>query len=1060
MAGKREDKDALPMISNKGTDNGFFVHSRSLWWQNEHTSGLKDHVDRRSFAALLKDVEPEAKSPEASLRCLKPRPGFVAELVASEPLVQDPISFAWGPDGKLWVVEMGDYPLGVDGKGKPGGRIKFLESTKGDGKYDKATIFLDKIGYPTSVMPWRKGVIVTCAPEIFYAEDTDGDGKADKKVILYSGFVEGNQQHRVNTLAWGLDNWLYCANGDSGGRIKSAKTGKSVSISGRDLRIRPDDGDLDAVTGQTQYGRSRDDWGDWFGGNNSNPLWHFALDDHYLRRNPYVFPPPVRVPVSVVPGAAPVYPISRTLPRFNDPHTANHFTSACSPIVYRDDLFHHPGVDTPGSPVHTFISEPVHNLVHREVMTPKGTTFTSRRAADEQRSEFLASSDNWFRPTMIATGPDGALWVADMYRAVIEHPQWIPPDWQKRLDLRAGHDKGRIYRVYPVGKKPRAIPRLDKLDIASLVAALDSPSGWQRDLAQQMLLWKNDKNAVPHLEKLASKCPRPLARLHALCTLDGLNALKPELLKTALADTHPGVRRHAVRLCEGRLDKSPELGDELVKRVSDPDARVRMQLAYTLGEWDDPKAGRALGELAVRDQGDPYLIAAVSSSISKKNLDQVMVAALKSGSGAPPAALVERLLNLATALGHRRATVTLLDAVATPEKDGYAAWQFGALATLLDGLDQRNASLADVAKQGDEQWAAVKRLSGLFDAARTAAGDRKAPTRLRLRAVALLGRGLERRDEDVKRLTGLLTPQTAEELRVAAVTSLGRLREVDVPELLLRGWGGYGPGLRSQVLDVLFRRDDWQKELLAAVEKKRVQPFEVDTARRQRLLQHRDKSVRQRAAKAFAGAVDADRQNVVDRYRSVRSLKGDAVRGAALFTKHCAACHKLGDLGKDVGPDLASLADKSTDALLIAILDPNRAVEARYVNYVAETKNGQTFNGVLTSETGNSITLVGVDGKEQMILRTNLESLSSTGKSTMPDGFEKELKAQDMADLFVYLRSVRSGPRAAGHRAGAPGPSRRTRSLRRSAVRCPRRGHSPNRTASGSGRADRRAAGT
>ncbi|HKB41809.1 MAG TPA: PVC-type heme-binding CxxCH protein, partial [Gemmataceae bacterium] len=708
-----------------------------------------------SFAALLKDVEPEAKSPEASLRALKPRPGFVAELVAAEPLVQDPISFAWGPDGKLWVVEMGDYPLGVDGKGKSGGRIKFLESTKGDGKYDKATIFLDKIGFPTSVVPWRKGVIVTCAPEIFYAEDTDGDGKADKKVVLYSGFVEGNQQHRVNTLAWGLDNWIYVANGDSGGRIKSAKTGKTVNISGRDLRIRPDDGDLEAVTGQTQYGRSRDDWGNWFGGNNSNPMWHYALDDHYLRRNPYVFPPAVRVPVSIAPGVAPVYPISRTLPRFNDPHTANHFTSACSPIVYRDELFGGPVAYASGSSVDTFVSEPVHNLVHREVMSVKGTTFTSRRAADEQRSEFLASSDNWFRPTMIATGPDGALWVADMYRAVIEHPQWIPPDWQKRLDLRAGHDKGRIYRVYPVGKKPRAIPRLDKLDTAGLVAALDSPSGWQRDLAQQMLLWKNDKSAVPHLEKMAAKSERPLARLHALCTLDGLNALKPELLKVALADAHPGVRRHAVRLCEGQLGKTPELGVELVKLVSDADPQVRMQLAYTLGEWDDPKAGRALGELAVRDQRDPYLMAAITSSISKKNLDPVLVTVLRTGEGASVAGLIERLLNLATAMGHGHATVTLLKAL-EPAKDDYADWQFRALGTLLDSLDQRNSSLAELAKGSDEQRAAVKRLAGLFAAARKAATDREAQEGRRMVAIALLGREPDHRDADLKRLAGLL----------------------------------------------------------------------------------------------------------------------------------------------------------------------------------------------------------------------------------------------------------------------------------------------------------------
>src|SRR5262249_15698850 len=272
------------------------------------------------------------------------------------------------------------------------------------------------------------------APEIFFVEN-DG-GKPGKKNVLFSGFGQGNQQHRVNTLAWGLDNWIYVANGDSGGRITSKKTGKTVDISGRDPRIRPDTGEIETVTGQTQFGRTRDDWGNWFGGNNSDPVRHYVLPDHYLKRNPHVAPPSPRVQISVAPGAAPVFPVSRTLPRFNDPGGANRFTSACCPIVYRDNLY------GPHFENKTFVSEPVHNLVHREVMRAEGVTYRSRRAAGEEQSEFVVSTDNWFRPTTIATGPDGCIWIADMYRAVIEHPQWIPPDWQKKLDLRAGHDMG------------------------------------------------------------------------------------------------------------------------------------------------------------------------------------------------------------------------------------------------------------------------------------------------------------------------------------------------------------------------------------------------------------------------------------------------------------------------------------------------------------------------------------------------------------------------------------------------------------------------------------------
>ncbi len=999
LSGKRGDPGELPPLALRGTNNGAWSHSRHIWWSNERTPLLPDHVERRSFNALLANVTPQAKSPQASLRSIRTRPGFQVELMASEPLVQSPIAFAWGPDGKFWVVEMGDYPLGLDNKGKPGGRIKYLEDTDGDGRYDKATVFVDGLSYPTSVLPWRKGVLVTCAPEIFYAEDTKGTGQADVRVPLYTGFAQGNPQHRVNSLIWGLDNWIYCANGDSGGGIQSVKTGESIHLNGRDLRIRPDEGAIDAQTGQTQYGRSRNDWGDWFGCNNSNPLYHFVLADHYIRRDPHLAAPDARVSVSVTPGASTVFPISRTLPRFNDPHAANHFTSACSAIVYRDELF------GPAFSSSTFVSEPVHNLIHREVLSAKGVTFTSRRAADEPDCEFLASSDNWFRPTWLQTGPDGALWVADMYRAVIEHPEWIPMDWQKRLDLRAGADKGRIYRVYPVGAKLRSIPRLDRLATAGLVAALDSPNGWQRDTAQQMLLWRKDTAAVPLLEKMTTDCQRALGRLHALCTLDGLGALTPALLRRALNDPHPGVRRHAVRLCEGRLAKAPELGEELVKRIHDDDPHVRMQLAYTLGEWDDARAGEALGRLALCDADDRYITAAVLSSVHRKNFDRVLGTVMKSSEKPPPASLLEKLLRLANALGDTKALATLLKTIGTPAKDRYESWQFTTLAGLLDALDERNTPLVQLHKDGDpELQAALQQVSGLFAAARAVLADKRAAPDDKLRAIRLLGRGLDHQQEDMTALAELLVPQTPDELQAAAVAALGRLHSPRVPKLLLHGWKTFVPAQRRQVLGVLFSRDTWLSAVLDALENKTIAPSEIDAALRQRLLEHRSAEVRRRATKIFADTLNPDRQKVIDAYQSVLSLHGDAKRGAEVFRKNCSVCHQLGGVGNAVGPDLASLGDKSPPALLIAILDPNRAVEARYVAYTAVTKGGLTFTGVLAAQTGNSITLVGPDGKHNVLLRSDLEELTSTGKSAMPEGLEKEIKPQDMADLIAYVR--------------------------------------------------------
>ncbi len=227
-----------------------------------------------SFRAILSRLAP--KDPQQSLACLQVRSGFRVELVCSEPLVSDPIAIDWGPDGRLWVVEMGDYPQGQDDAEMARGRIRFLEDTDHDGRYDRSTVFLDGLSFPTGVMCWENGVLITCAPDLLYAEDVDGDGKADRREVLFRGFVEGNPQHRVNCLRWGLDNWVYGANGDSGGIILSLKTGRQVDIHARDFRLRPDTGVLETQTGMSQYGRCRDDWGNWFGGRNLQPSWHCA----------------------------------------------------------------------------------------------------------------------------------------------------------------------------------------------------------------------------------------------------------------------------------------------------------------------------------------------------------------------------------------------------------------------------------------------------------------------------------------------------------------------------------------------------------------------------------------------------------------------------------------------------------------------------------------------------------------------------------------------------------------------------------------------------------------
>jgi putative membrane-bound dehydrogenase-like protein len=988
----RKVEASLPAIVRAdGTNNGMWVHSRHLWWQNEDTNKLANLVDRRAFTDLLKEAEPQPKSPAASLASMHIAAGLKVELVAAEPLVMDPVHIAFGPDGKLWVTEMGSYPL--NGKNKPSGRVRYLEDVDGDGVYEKSTLFLDGLAYPTGTLPWREGVLVTCAPDIFYAADTDGDGNADKRDVLFTGFAQGNPQHLVNGLSWGLDNWVYGANGDSGGTVKSTKTGKSVSISGRDFRFRPETGEFETVAGQTQFGRTRNDAGDWFGCNNVNPIYHNALDDAYLKRNPHVTPPSGRVDVPKVPGSSPVYPVSRTLARFNDYHTADHFTSACSVHVYRDELMRPP---TAGSSW-VYISEPVHNLVSRQMMRPNGVTFTSDRAPSEQKSEFLASSDSYFRPTTVTTGPDGAIYIADMYRLVIEHPEWIPGEWQKKLNLRAGEDKGRIYRVSPVRGEKRKIPRLEKLSTEQLVGTLDSVSGWQRDMAHRMLLWRGDKAAIEPLLDVLRRSKNPLAKVHALGVLEGLGQLSEDVLRERLLD-EPIVQRQALRLMAKRSKIEAPHG------VTFLDPQVRLQFAYVLGEIRDPSAGRMLAELAMSDGSDRLMLAGILSSVNEHNVVEFTKRVLEQTT--LPGPLLSAIIRTANGTGKTEALALVLSKL-TGARDGeYEPWQFQTLGTLLESLEQSNLSLDDLAKN-DELKDAGARVSRMIDAARRTIGDESAAMPARVAALGLLLRQRGARDGDLKLLRDALSPQSPAELQSVAIACLSARRARETPALLLSSLKSFSPGVRGAALDALLAREEWAKALLDAVERKELSAGDLDAPRRQRLLQSSSKSIQQRATKVLAETINPDRQKVIDSFAKAAELKGDPDKGKAVFTRACATCHRAGGEGTVVGPELAAVGDKSPQGLLIAILDPNRAVEPRYLNYIMETNDGDTHTGILVSELDQAVKLLGPGGASVSVRRSNVKEIRAGKTSLMPEGLEAGMSTQDMADLIAYVQTAK-----------------------------------------------------
>jgi putative heme-binding domain-containing protein len=638
-------------------------------------------------------------------------------------------------------------------------------------------------------------------------------------------------------------------------------------------------------------------------------------------------------------------------------------------------------------------------------MQADGTTFTSDRAPSELKGEFLASSDNWFRPTTVTTGPDGAIYVADMYRLVIEHPEWIPKEWQDRLNLRAGDDKGRIYRISPIHRQRRAIPRLDKLSTEQLAAALDSPSGWQRDMAHRMLLWRGDEAAAGPLSRMVAESKNPAARMHAVWVLEGLGELSDEALAKALDDPDPDVSRQAVRLCAAHSDIAVDhySGQRFLQDKA-AGARLRLAWAYVLGDIAKPWATTALADLARSAESDRFLMAAVLSSLNEQNLEEFARKAVKRSALSAP--LLTGIIRTANGTGKTEALAPILTALTGRKDGGFEAWQLSAMAALLDSLEQSKTPLAKVAESAGVKDAPAS-AGAMLEAARGAVKDESAEMAVRTAAVGLLLRDSGARDEDLALVREALSPQSPRDLQTAAIAALSGRRESRTPELLVGALKSFTPEVRGAALDALLARPQWAGALLDAVERKEIAAADLDAARRQRLLQSADTGIRQRAGKLLSQAVNPDRQKVIDSFAESARLKGDIVRGHEVYARACAICHRAGGEGKAVGPDLAAVGDKTAQGLLIAILDPNRAVEPRYFNYIAETTDGDTHTGILVSELDSAIKLLGPDGASVSVPRRQLKELRSSQTSLMPEGLESGMSAQDFADLIAFVQTAR-----------------------------------------------------
>lgn len=968
-------------------------------------------------------------TPEQARQAFQLQPGLRLELVASEPMIASPVAMAFDERGRLYVAENRGYPTGP-GEGRPAiGRIALLEDTDQDGTMDRRSEFAEGLTYPNGVFPWRGGLVVTCAPDVLYLRDTDGDGKADERKVLFTGFdTKGSTQLRVSHPTLSIDNWVYVTSGLQGGKVHapSVPDSESIALSRTDFRFHPDGTSGEAADGGAQFGITFDEFGRRFICYNRVQVQHVVLSSKTLRRNPHLAfsgtvqncpAETVAEPLKGHGAAAKLFPISRNVTTA-DSH-AGTFTAACAVTVFRGN----------GLPDmykgKVFSCDPTGNLVHVDRLDPQGATFAAYPAI--QGAEFLASRDNWCRPVFLTSGPDGALYVCDMYRKTIEHPDYLPVEIRKRTDFEGGKGKGRIWRVVrddlsPDQLKARRKDTLANLTTEQLCETLRVPDGWRRDTAQRLLLERKDQQAnAPLRAILADPEADPVAVVRALHLLETFEALSDETLRPLLKHRAAPVREHALQIVETRLPKNPGWLVDVLPCADDDDPRVRFQTAMTLGAVSASASpsvpaeqataiATALARIAARDGSDRWLRAIVFSSLAGR--ETAFLSALQHRPPASPQPAPELLKEFGRLLGDSQSKETWPSLI-RPIVAEASSFSPAEQAALLTGLceagrgrlkeGQEGSVLDSVVGHAPENQAAEGAARKLVAAMNASALDQSKSVEQREAAIGLLA--FADFAEVGETLLTLIARQDSKTIQVAAVRALGVQRDPHVAETLLEPsrFASFTPAVRDEVLSALISQSQHLPGLLTALEAGQVSPGVIDALRRRQLTQSRDPKIRERANALF-GAVAGDRAKVYDEFKDVVKLTADPAKGLIVFRRECGSCHRLDREGSAVGPDLFGIRNQEKPAILLHILVPDHEITQGFAAYTVATKDGRVLTGLIASESPTSLTLRQPLGKEDTILRTEVEELAASKQSLMPQGLEKNISKQEFADLLAYLK--------------------------------------------------------
>ena len=946
--------------------------------------------------------------PTDALATWNVKPGFKLQLAAHEPQVRDPIALTFDENGRMFVCEMIDYPERRDATPHLG-RISMLEDKDGDGVYETSTVFADDLPLPTGLIWANGGLFVGATPNIYRFEDRDGDGRAEVREVAFTGFGTGlkalNVQAMFNSFQWGQDNRIHVQSGlGNRGVINSPKRPDlpGEEIAARDFWFDPRTYAFGFEAGGAQYGMSFDNYGRKFACSNSDHLQFYLYDERYAARNPFFNAPPARQSIAADGGAAEVFRLSpdepwrivRTRWRIGGVvkgmvegggRVSGYFTGATGTTVFRGDAYGEDFVNN------TFTGDAGGQLVHRKKIYPDGVSLIGRRPTDESSYEFAASTDTWVRVVNFANAPDGTLHICDMYREVIEHPWSIPQEIKQHLDLNNGNTRGRLYRLVPDNASWQRRPRvaLGSATTAELVATLAHPNGWHRDTATRLLYERQDATAAPLLRALTA----PLAAHHALGLLVGLDALTEEPVLAALTSPDARLRERGILYAEkllARAAPSPALVEKLSALVADPDARVRFQLAFTLPT--SPAFAPAFARLAARDHAEPWISAALLTAPPAALNATLLPAFTRDLSFAQAAApFVAKLIEIRAAFSSPADRAELIDFIAQPGTN--PLW----LRALGDGLRRSGTTLAAADSAG--------RLTAVFNRAATTAADPQASVAARLAALALLD--VAPYDAARSALIACLAAGQPPELQAAAIKTLAQHPLPAVTTTLIEHWRDASPAARETALAALIAREDRAVAMLTAITAGTIKPTEIPAAQVQALTQHKTQKIAALARTVLASVIPPSRAEVTAKFQPALTLTGDAARGRTVYQGRCFVCHRAGDEGLALGPDLITVKSKGREALLTAILQPHQEVAPHYIAYDVTTKDGNAYTGIVVRDDATGLTLKIMGGGEVALARAQVRGSRSDGLSFMPEGLEAGMSVRDMADLLTFIETLK-----------------------------------------------------